>query len=907
MALASGTRIGPYEIAAQIGVGGMGEVYRARDTKLGRDVAIKVLPDAVASDAERIARFEREAKTLAALNHPNIAAIHGFEESTSLKALVMEFVDGPTLADRIEQGPIPVDEALPIAKQIAEALEAAHEQGIIHRDLKPANIKVRSDGTVKVLDFGLAKAMEPVASAAQSISVSMSPTITTPAMTQAGMILGTAAYMSPEQAKGRPVDKRTDIWAFGCVIYEMLTGRRPFLPEREGASTEAGADDVAETLAAVIRGQVDWATLPASVPTPIRVLLRRCLEKDRKRRLESAADARLEIEEAIAAPASDATAGSRAPAIIERPALWRRAMVPAAALVLGGAIVGGTLWSTAVAPQGTLASGARLTIALPPGTQLDDGRAVAISPDGANIAFVGRQSGVAQLYLRPIGRLEAREVPDTRGATAPFFSPDGQWLGFFADGKLKKASTTGGVVVTLADAASGVNANAAWNSNNTIAFTGGPSGPAIVSADGGEARPLLSKEQNAMLAVRSIDVLPDAESLLVATNQRGARTVDEASIGVLAIKTGQLKNLVRGSTQAQYLPTGHLVYLRDGVLMAAPLDLARLELASQPVEAMSGVRQQVYNGAGAFSCSNGGTCVYISGGTAAERTVAIVDRTGASRTLPLPPRSYGYPRFSPSGDRISFWIEQFQCDVEVYDMARGTTTRLTTEFDNHAPVWTTDGRQIAYFTDRTGAYEIVTRPAGSGGAEAPVSAMPLRLGGGTMLSWSPTGAVAFVRAGDIQVLPHPGDAEPRTFETSKSEERNPAFSPDGRWLAYESDESGRFEVYVRPYPGPGDRYAISAAGGSEPVWARNGRELFFRSGDQMMVVDIGSQPSFTASRPRLLFTGVYSSAGSRTSYDVSPDGQSFVLLNTGEEDRAVAQITVVTNWFEELRRLVPTK
>jgi len=384
--------------------------------------------------------------------------------------------------------------------------------------------------------------------------------------------------------------------------------------------------------------------------------------------------------------------------------------------------------------------------------------------------------------------------------------------------------------------------------------------------------------------------------------------VDEASIGVLTIKDGQLKNLVRGSTEARYLPTGHLVYLRDGRLMAAPLDLARLELLGQPIEVMSGVRQQTYNGTGAFSCSTAGTCIYIGGGTAASRTVAIVDRTGTARTLPLPPKSYSYPRFSPSGDKISLWIQQFRCDIEVYDVVRGATTRLTTDFDNHYPVWTPDGQQITYVTDTSGPglYEIVTRPANGGGSEKPVSPTPLRLGPVAAPSWSPTGVLAYVDNGNILVMPRPGEGKPQPFETSKFTESEPAFSPDGHWLAYVSDESGRLDVYVRPYPGPGEKYPISTAGGSEPVWAHNGRELFFRNGDQMMVVDIGVGPSFKTSRPRVLFTFARSASG-YTSYDVSPDGQSFVKLNSGEEDRAATQITVVMNWQEELKRLVPVK
>jgi Tol biopolymer transport system component len=886
MALASGTRLGPYEILSALGAGGMGEVYRARDTKLDRDVAIKVLPEAFAADPERIARFQREAKTLASLNHPHIATIHGIEESGGTHALVMELVEGEDLSQRIARGPIPIDEALAIAKQIAEALEAAHEQGIIHRDLKPANIKVTPDGVVKVLDFGLAKLAEaPAGTATGPSALSMSPTITSPAMmTGVGVLLGTAAYMAPEQAKGKPADKRSDIWAFGCVLYEMLTGKPPF-----------GGGSVAEVVGAAIHTEPDWTALPPAARGIVEATIRRCLYKDAKHRIRDMGDVLL-----LLGGAFDIAAGTP-PRSRHHQGVPLRVAVPLVVVIVAATAVIATRLRPSVAPEDRPGVG-RLTLSLPSGTELDDNSSVAVSRDGTQIAYVASRSGIAQLYIRPIDRLDARVITDTRGAAKPFFSPDGQWLAFFANGKLKKVSTIGGVVVTLADA----NGAGTWGPDDTIVFGG--SSLMTVPAGGGDVRPLLKNAQDTTRNIRSIEFLPGGAQLLIASTERGGRTKDDSTIDVLTIGTGQRKTLVRGSTQASYLPTGHLVFLRDGKLMAAPLDLERLALTGSPIEAIAGVRQQLYTGVGAFSCSRVGTCVYIAGGTAAARTIATVDRNGVVRTLPLAPGSYSSPRFSPSGDKIALWVEQLLCDVDVYDVVRGTLTRLTSDFDNHYPIWTPDGRQITYISSKGGAgYEIVSRPANGSGPEAPLSRSPLHLTALTPLSWSPAGVLALADRGDIRVLSRSGDGEPRPFEPSQFNEDTPAFSPDGRWLAFVSDESGRVEVYVRPYPGPGEKYSISTGGGSEPVWAHSGRELFFRNGDEIMAVDIRTTPTFSASRPRLLFTGGFARMAGHTNYDVSPDDQNFVMVNTGEEERVASQITVITNWFDELKRLVPTK
>ncbi|HET9361970.1 MAG TPA: protein kinase, partial [Vicinamibacterales bacterium] len=757
MALTPGTRLGPYEITAQIGAGGMGEVYRARDTRLDRDVAIKVLPESLAADRERIARFEREARTLASLNHSHIAQIHGLEESDGLKALVMELVEGPTLADRIALGALPVDEALPIAKQIADALEAAHEQGIIHRDLKPANVKIRPDGVVKVLDFGLAKAME--STGALSPGTSRSPTITTPAMTQAGMILGTAAYMSPEQARGRPVDRRADLWAFGCVLYEMLTGARAF-----------SGEDVGEVLAAVIKTEVDWNRLARLAPARIQTLVRRCLRKDPRQRLGDAGAVRLELEDVLGAP-EDEVASPRRRALVSAPIAMFVGLIAVAA---SSAI---TVWLRAPATPQTTSSVARLTMSLPAGTELAGGISVAISPDGTQVAYVASRGGIPQLYLRLLNDFEARPLADTERAAAPFFSPDGKWLGFFADSKLKKVSTTGGVVVELADAPGLYGPAGAWGPDDTIVYPG-PMGLAEIAAAGGTSRPLLPPEQRAASALFP-DFLPDGKTLLVSSASGDA--AEDRSIDLMTMSTGERRVLVQRGIMPRYLPTGHLIFLRGGALMAVPFDLGRLEPVGTPVEVLTGVRQEFF---GTFSCSRHGSCVYIPGGAPDQQRVTLVDRTGSARPLPLPPGNYVNPRYSPVGDKLLFQMGGYRCDVDTFDIARGTTTRVTSENDNHWPVWAPDGKRIAYTSYQQKGplgYQLIARSP-TGGGEERLGPAELTVGPVTPISLS-SDTLVFADRGDLWSLSLSPNSQPRPFAPSRFNETAPAFSPDGRWLA----------------------------------------------------------------------------------------------------------------------------
>jgi eukaryotic-like serine/threonine-protein kinase len=900
VALTPGTRLGPYDVIAQIGAGGMGDVYRARDPKLDRQVALKVLPAAVAQDADRLARFEREAKTLALLNHPNIGAIYGLEDSTPTKALVMELVEGPTLADRIAQGAIPFDDALPIVKQVADALEAAHEQGIIHRDIKPANIKIRLDGTVKVLDFGLAKALEP-AGAAAAAGVSQFATMTSPAMTQAGIILGTAAYMSPEQARGRPVDKRTDIWAVGCLLYEMLSGARPF----EG-------ETITDVLGAVLRAEPDWSRIPAETPAAITTLMRRCLRKDARQRLADAGSVRLEVEDAIATFAHGGGAATQPGAPFSRSTSRRVPLATAVAVAVILAVAAATagFWWRGRTPQPAAVPFARLAVPLPSGATLSPGPSVALSPDGTTLAFVAERDGISELYLRRLADTDARVVKDTRNAAGPFFSPDSESVAFFAGRTLKRLSTKTGIVTTIADALLPVGD---WAPDGRIVSIQVGTGLrenatatiAVIPAGGGATRTVPLKSATEFTVVRHVSWLPGGKAVLVA----GAFTSSAAgdtNVMSVSLDTGESRTLVERGSTPRYLPSGHLVFVQDGALKAVAFNPESLDIAGTPIEVLQSVRQQTFTLTAGFSCSAAGSCAYIGGGTTRSRMLISVDRSGAARPLGFPRNSYAHPRFSPSGDRLAVWIEQRDCELETYDLARGTVVHLKPITDSHYPTWTPNGRDLSFVGRRDlGSYSVYAVAADGSASAKPLLPASTSLTANTSLSWSPRGALVFADRGDLWVL-EAGETEPRVIEKTPGSETTPAVSPDGQWIAYASDNGGRVDVHVRPFSNAGERFVISNSGGTQPVWARNGRELFFKNGDRFMVVDVTTTPTFTASRPRLMFTMRTQNSGvGRTDYDVSPDGQTFVMTDSGEDDRATEQVMLLQNWFGELTRLVP--
>ena len=926
MPLSPGTRLGVYDITAPIGEGGMGQVYRAMDTTLGRQVAIKILPDAFASDPERMARFEREAKTLAALNHPHIAAIYGFEKSGSTHALVMELVEGDDLSQRIARGAIPLDEALPIAKQIAEALEAAHEQGIIHRDLKPANIKVRPDGTVKVLDFGLAKAMEPAAGSSPSIS--MSPTLSMHA-TQAGIILGTAAYMAPEQARGKTVDKRADIWAFGIVVFEMVTGRRAF----EG-------DDISVTLASVLMKDPDWSALPPALPSGLRRLLAACLKKDPKARMRDIGEARQRIEELISgAPDEMPIAVVAQPASVPR---RRSAVVASLTLLVGAAVAVIAMWAlTRTAP----AKVQPMRFALvPPAAQAlavsGFDRDLVLSADGTHLVYVAGTD--AQVMVRAIDQLDATPLRGITGARTPFLSPDGRWVGFFtgAAGEIRKVSIAGGPALPLCPTV-GAPRGASWGPDDTIIFaTGDPStGLLRVAAAGGEPKVLTTPDP----AHGEVDhlfpsVLPNGRAVLFTITASGP--IDTAQVAVLDLTTGHYKTLIHGGSQAEYVDPGYLVYAVAGTLRAVRFDPVKLEVVSDPVPVVESVTTQA-TGAAEFNVSRTGALVYVPGGaTGVNRSLVWVTRQGHEDPIAAaPPRAYVQPRLSPDGTRVAVYINDQQSDIWIYDLARQTLTRLTdAPGTDQFPVWTPDSRRIIFGSARAGATNLFWQAANNTGtverlttspnAQYPTSISP----DGTrlilrenlpktgvdlrVLAMDPsaplgTGPATPPGAGRSATAPgaSPRQTEPLVHTTFLEE--NGELSPDGHWLAYQSNESGRNEISVRPFPHVDDgHWTISTTGGTKPLWARSGKELYYLTLDgAMMAVPVHSTPAFSAGTPTKLFDTRYFAAGNARTYDVSRDGQKFLMIKNagGDSTSTPTGIVVVLNWVEELKVRVPTK
>jgi eukaryotic-like serine/threonine-protein kinase len=889
--LTAGDRLGPYEVLSALGAGCMGEVYRAHDTKLNRDVALKILPEAFVLDANRVARFEREAQVLASLNHPNIAAIYGFEESLGMQALVLELVEGPTLADRIARGPVPLNQALQIARRIADALEAAHEQGIVHRDLKPANIKVGDEGTVKVLDFGLAKALNPEWVAGD---LTQPPTITSlDVMSGVGPLLGTAAYMSPEQAEGRPADKRSDVWAFGCVLYEMLTGKRAFV-----------GMDVRHTLMAVLTREPEWKVLPADTPIQITKLLRRCLQKEHKRRLDSAVAARLEIDDALTTPVADSSPVVPAARRLERLA-WTTAV--AAVIVVAGGI--GIFLFVRAGPEPVLVS--RFTVMLPPGQRLAglDMTAIAFSPDGKCLAYVATAGGLRQLYLREMDSFEGRPLAGTEGAVSPFFSSDGQSLGFFTVDSLKTVPISGGPAKPLARVDE-FGRGGSWASDGSIVFASGlGAGLTLVSAAGGALQSLTTADSRKDEGShRFPHHLPGGRALLFTVGTRGSW--DDARIEVLQLGTGERKTLIEGGSDARYVPTGHLVYLRAGTLMAVPFDLNRLQVTGTAVPLVQGVLRNS-TGAAQATLADTGSLLYVPGTRPiSERTFVWVDRTGKEQPLPLRPQAYLHPRLSPDGQRVALDIDQGnRQDPWIYDLSRGGLDRLTER--GGSPVWTSDGEKVTFASSRPGAPNLFWKPADGSGIEERLTTSENRQISG---SWSPNGeTLAFTEVDpatgmDIWTLSLNDARKSKPFLRTQYNEANAAFSPDGHWVAYQSNESGGDEVYVRPFPGPGGKVPISIRGGTEPVWSRDGHELFYLSGDKMMAVATVSQPSFLPSKPEALFEKPYwTDADPSRNYDVTTDGHRFLTVKESEQIAAANQVNVVLNWFEELKRRVPTK
>jgi serine/threonine-protein kinase len=919
--------LGPYRVLDKLGEGGMGEVYRATDTKLKRHVAIKILPPAVAGDPDRLARFQREAEVLAALNHPNIAGIYGLEESGGITGLVMELVEGEDLSERVARGAIHLDEALPIARQIAEALEAAHEQGIIHRDLKPANIKVRDDGTVKVLDFGLAKAVEPAG--VMSSSTSMSPTITTPAITGVGIILGTAAYMSPEQARGKIADKRSDIWAFGCVLYELLTAKRAF-----------DGDDVSDTMAAVLRVEPDWSALPASLPQPIALMLRRCLEKDRRRRVGDVSTIRFLLnEQATLTPLAEADPHAAAEADRRvRPFRWTALAAVVGLIAIGAALGAAGVWYAR--PRGAAPLVMRFNVPLGEGqnftttTDLD----LALSPDGSKVVYVANR----RLYLRSMSDVDAQPIRGTDvNPRHPTFSPDGASVAYFSadERTLKRIAITGGAPVTICSLAEMTPLGplgGSWHGDTILFGVQGVarSGIGRVAASGGKPELLIEADANAF--ADAPQMLPDGDHVLFTLARTAADRWDRAQIVVQSLKTGERRTLVDAGSDGRFLKSGHLLYAIGGVVFAVRFNPATLQVQGAPIPIIEGARRgfgsaSTQTGIAQYTVADTGTLAYIPGPLAAgpgQETIVLLDRAGTSQPLKVPKAAYREPRISANGKQLAVGTDDGkEAIVWVYDLD-GTSAirRLTLGGRSRYPVWSPDGRQIAFQSDREGDAAIFVQRTDMSGAverltkpEQGVAHVPE--------SWSPDGKHLLFSASkdganfSSFVLSLPDRKATPFNELTSARPINATFSPDGRWVAYTwaPRAEARPQIYVQRFPPAGTPYQISKetqTSPHHPFWSRDGKELYYIPGPtQFAVVTINTSSGFSFSEPVQLSRGAppFTEGGPTNTRqnDSAADKRIVGIVSTTGQavsgSSAEVPIRVVLNWFDELNARLPIK
>jgi len=881
--LRPGTRVGGYEVLSALGAGGMGEVYRARDAVLNREVAVKIVHPRYCDDPDRLSRFRREARALAALNHPHVAVIHEFNECEGACFLVMELVPGDTLEHILSQRNLTFIETLRLCTQIAAAVEAAHEKGIVHRDLKPANIKVTPEGTVKVLDFGLAKALESDSASLLARSSTVG--------TEQGVIVGTAAYMSPEQARGQNVDRRTDIWAFGCVMFEALTGARPF-----------AGPTLSDTIVRILEREPDWNLIPDGIPPGIERLLRRCLTKDPHHRLRDIGDARLEIDDALNVPHGVVRTGADLPGSRTLPLIRTLTLLAAGTLI--GVVVAVSL-RREPAPATAIATHFVVPVSMQEPLGALDFPAVAISPDGSQLVYVATRGGRTQLMLRPMNAVDAIPLPGTTDAISPFFSPDGRSIGFFADGKMKRVPVSGGSAVAICDAAIGFGGT--WAADDTIVFASTTGSPLFrVDARGGVASRVTTLDAaRGEFSHRWPQLLPDGKTVLFTVGTLGSW--DDAEIVAQSLTSGRREVLLKGGTHPQHLASGHLMFARGGVVAAAPFDASRLVVTGPAVRVLENVQQSV-DGAAQFSVSRTGALIYVPGTMqSVARQLIGVDASGTSTPFAAAGRAWVDPRVSPDGRRIVATVAGATEQIWVYDISESSLTQLTFEAENSSPVWTPDGSRVTFTSNRAGARNLFSvRADGRSSPERLATSDNVQLPG----SWSPGGEVlAFVEhhpstGRDIWLLRDGGTREVTPFVRTSFDESAPRFSPDGRIVAYVSNESGRSEVYVRSFTNPLQKAQVSQNGGAEPVWARDGRELFYRAGDRLMsaAVQTGGNIRVGASRVALA-TSYERGTLDRANYDVMPGGR-LVFVRATEKTSPAGELHVVLNWLDSIRPLI---